>query len=745
MGTTVWLHLNTSLTAERFIHDQFLTRGFWPVTEVKNSENTGVYEFGPFRLDAQGLILEEAGVGVEAQPKTLQLLLYLVQRPDRVVTKDELLREVWRGSVVSETALTRAVMKARKLLGEDSGWIQTLHGRGYRFVGEVRHVVGSSRAAESVEELRSARLRNLVRLLTGYGAFVWLFNQGAAVLWEAFEWPRDAQQWLLLASIAGFVPAALIGWFYLLTPQGLKQHQEIRRPNPGSWVSRMTIGLLSLALVISLTLNIVSTPPSSKTLQPSTMSDQTSIAVLPFRTLSEGNIGYVGEGLSTTLRQGLSRLPQTRVLARVSSKALRNSDAQPVEVARDFGVSHLIEGSVQQQGDTMRIAVALLDGGSGAQIWSTHLDATADELFVAQDHITTVTTQALARLVSGIDEVSAAAILQGQAQRGTDDLEAYRAYLQGTEQLSVRTRESIARAAGHFERALALDPIYAKAWAELARAKLQLATFGVGNRAEGFAGARGAACRALGFDPTLSDPHLILAQIQMRYEWDFAAAERSVQSAHALAPKDSDVATLQAGIWSKMGLAQRAAQEVERAWALDPLNASVASSLTIRLIRAERYEDAERALGQLLALKPDHGDRHWLRAQLELERGNYSKAMKAIEPDELEYLRLSINAIAQFHMGNSEDSLLSLQRLIDTDEGAAFQIAEVYAHRGEIEASIEWLQKAYSARDPGFAELLSTSGFRVLSGQAPFEALKAQLRVNNAPGSLSAAEKTACG
>ena len=176
------------------------------------------------------------------------------------------------------------------------------------------------------------------------------------------------------------------------------------------------------------------------------------------------------------------------------------------------------------------------------------------------------------------------------------------------------------------------------------------------------------------------------------------------------------MATLQAGIWSKMGLAQRTAQEVERAWALHPLNASVASSLTIRLIRAERYEDAERALGQLLALKRDHGDRHWLRAQFELERGNYGKAMKAIEPDELEYLRLSINVIA-----------------------------EVYAHRGEIEASIEWLQKAYSARDLGFAELLSTSGFRVLSGQAPFEALKAQLRVKNAPGSLSAAETTACG
>lgn len=123
-----------------------------------------------------------------------------------------------------------------------------------------------------------------------------------------------------------------------------------------------------------------------------------------------------------------------------------------------------------------------------------------------------------------------------------------------------------------------------------------------------------------------------------------------------------------------------------------------------------------------LELHPNSGDRHWLAAKMHLAKAQYEQALSAIAADELAHLRLSISAIALHHLGRLQESETTLQELITTDgEASAFQVAGVYAQRGDLEATLNWLNVALSKRDPGLAEVLSSGSFRPLYGEAAFQ------------------------
>jgi TolB-like protein/DNA-binding winged helix-turn-helix (wHTH) protein/tetratricopeptide (TPR) repeat protein len=712
--------------------------------EEKQKESV-VYKFGAFELDLAAQTLTLNSNEIELQRKALDLLVFLIENRQRAVTKDELQSAIWPRSIITEAALTRAVMKARKALradGQERTWIKTVHGRGYRFVGGVEVSVDaaarqsaatpSTRQAETrspttlnrAAEVMRLRRNQLLRVVTAYGAFAWLLNQGAAVVWEAFEWQRWGQQALLLVTLAGFIPALVMGWFFLLTPDGLLRPNELSRTadlRRGGWISSATIGMLILALGVSIYWNFRTTDQLRRV----SPSEQASIAVLPFRNLTaNGEFGYFSEGLAVSLLQGMSNVDGLRVVARTSSFQFRDTDIPVQSIAEQLNVSYLLEGSVQRFGDRIRIDTALLAGIDGKRVWSNRFDGEADDLFELQDNVADSVAIALERVMPELGSAHSGAALRGLALRGTDNLAAYEAYLKGLEQMGKRTGESLPGAAAYFTEAVMLDPRYAKAWATLAMSKFTIATFGIGNRAQGFGEARAAATKAIGFDPTLSLPYRTLAEVQSRYEWKFAAALASLRTAAELAPNNPDVATSYGGLLSKLGRHDEAVIQVQKAWSSDPLNAGVAASLMIRFLRVGRFDDAEAMLTQIQELRPSHGDRHWLRAQLHIGRHEYNEALAAIAKDDLDYLRLSVSAIVLHHLGRDADSTAMVSELIEIDSaGAAFQIAEVYAQRAEADEAFVWLERAYVARDPGIAEMLSSLMLEPLYGDPRFEAL----------------------
>lgn len=265
------------------------------MSEPSNTPNKSMaYRFGEFELNAALGELHKSGEVVDVQKRVLDLLLFLVQHRDRTLSKDELQDGVWPGTVISETALTRAVMKARRAVGDDAAtqaFIKTLHGQGYRFVGAVEEVsaelvtplpakTGAAEGASpaTVEAKPSTwqleRKRAMLRLATTYGAAAWLLSQVATMVWEAFEWDKLPLQWLIAVILIGFPVALLIGWFYRSTPQGLKLRSEVAASDqtissqPYIWV----IGMLSLALILSLGWNLRMPSQTEPTLR---------IAILP--------------------------------------------------------------------------------------------------------------------------------------------------------------------------------------------------------------------------------------------------------------------------------------------------------------------------------------------------------------------------------------------------------------------------------------------------------------------------------
>ncbi|MCR9279800.1 MAG: winged helix-turn-helix domain-containing protein [Pseudomonadaceae bacterium] len=332
------------------------------MTSEENSIKTEVYEFSGFALDVPARELWQAEERVEVQRRVLDLLIFLVRNRDRTVTKDELQDAVWPGTIVTEAALTRAVMKARKALGDSASaptFVQTVHGEGYRFLAPV--AVSDDVPARSTEPAVDASLRrsDLFRAATTYGAIAWLVNQAAAMVWEAFEWDKLPLQILLAVSIIGAPVLLGLVWFYRSTSTGLRRRSELSS-NEGQGAHqryRWTIGALALALVLSLAWNFKPAP---------TPADYLRIAVLPVANESgEGSLDWIELGLmglvnSALLSGGLSTVASAEVL---HLSPVDRDASQPLPLQRfatDSGAGQVLISSLQKVGEEFVVTGSLV-------------------------------------------------------------------------------------------------------------------------------------------------------------------------------------------------------------------------------------------------------------------------------------------------------------------------------------------------------------------------------------------------
>ena len=233
--------------------------------QEKNTDKSDSYDFNVLSLDVASRELTADGRNVDIQRRVLDLLVYLIEHRDRAVGKEELQDAVWPGTIVTETALTRAVMKARRAVGDDAtnqAVIKTVHGHGYRFVAEIKPRQAQGHTTKPNEERR----RQLIRVVTAYGAIAWLLNQAAAMVWEAFEFDKFPIQMLLGASLALLPIVLVITWVYRFTPSGLKRRDELRRSQrTDATVSRTKDRIIIACLVIALGLSLAVNLPKDET------------------------------------------------------------------------------------------------------------------------------------------------------------------------------------------------------------------------------------------------------------------------------------------------------------------------------------------------------------------------------------------------------------------------------------------------------------------------------------------------
>lgn len=547
--------------------------------------------------------------------------------------------------------------------------------------------------------------RNVVRVGLAYVVISWLLAQVAEFAFENFGAPEWVLKTFVVVLLLGWPIVLVFAWAFELTPEGVKREKDVDRsqsitPQTGQKLNRLIIVVMALAIAYFAIDKFVlqgmpATQPGSESTAVST-EPQRSIAVLPFVDMSPAkDQEYFTDGLTENLLNALAQLRDLRVAGRTSSFAFKNRNEDLREIGEQLGVAHILEGSVQKSGVQIRITAQLINAEDGYHLWSQTYDRTLEDIFAVQDEIANEVAKAMRVTLLGHE----AEVLRSHSQTATN---AYNEYLKGHHEASRGNLAAHEQALIHFESAIQLDPRLALAWAGKSDSQAYITGFSDTNFADGYEEARSSALRALELDPELPEAYVALSNIQLSYDWDWAAGEASLRKALELRPGDATIQLELAAIKSIRGRRDEAFADIQQVVARDPLNWDAQRWLARALASRERFDEAFLILDRLEAIDPNRTALYWGRGSVRLRQGEYALALQEFARERFDFLKLTGEAIAHHHLGQKEAAVTALQVLISTmGESASFQIAAVYAQWDDADNAMSWLERAYVIRDPG--------------------------------------------
>lgn len=579
--------------------------------------------------------------------------------------------------------------------------------------------------------------RNVFRVATLYLVASWLALQMADVGVSLLGLPTWSGRLVLLLLALGFPVALVVSWAYELTPDGLRREHAV--PS-GESIAHLTgrkldvlIGIVSaLAILVvaadrlvprtSLAVPQAAAPSLAGATTPAV--DKRSIAVLPFVNMSgDASNVYFSEGLSEDLINSLARLSDLRVIGRTSSFQFKDQQADVRMIGGKLGVATVLEGSVQKAGDRVRVNAQLVSTTDGAEVWAGTYERGLGDAFAIQDDIVGDVVKALRITLTGA----------GAPTHGVpSDPEAYTLALKGRYFLQRNTRQDLRKAAEFYRQAIRLAPDYAPAWAGLAGVYYAQTSYHHMPVEEGLKAMRAAVERALALDPDLASGHHMLAAIRKDYDWDWVAAQMSIDRAQRLAPGNADVLRQAGTLKMIRGSLDQAIALYQQSLELDPLQLITLNNLAVAEYYAGRLDEAQATLGKLLELNPRSDGAPYLEGLVALARGRGSEALAAFdrEPDGL--WKLQGEALAHHALGQREASDAALAEMTrQFADDSAFQIAEVHAFRGDSDAAMAWLERAYAQRDGGLTEIRGDPLLRGLQPDPRFQAFLGRMGLGN--------------
>ena len=369
---------------------------------------------------------------------------------------------------------------------------------------------------------------------------------------------------------------------------------------------------------------VAASPASAAVAPVAPTEDQRSIAVLPLTNIGGDPANeYFSDGLAETTLDMLARVPDLKVIARTSSFAFKGKSEDVREIGKALGVANLLEGSVQRSGEMVRITVQLVRTSDGTHVWSQHYDRKMADVFKIQDEVATEVVKALQGALPAADQ------LHLLSQR-TENVAAYQEYLKGIGLLPKRTVTELRGAAGHFERAIQLDPGYARAYAAAAATYDLLSIYSVSTPEETRRRAQ-YVDRALELEPDLGEAYIERARILQEAN-DLKGAEAAFKRGIALAPSYATGFQWYADmVLGAFGQPEKSLPLFERAIALDPLSPILRVEYASALVDVGRLDDAMAISDKLLADRPDFVRGYRLRAELLLERSDLVGALRAMD------------------------------------------------------------------------------------------------------------------
>ena len=465
-----------------------------------------------------------------------------------------------------------------------------------------------------------------------------------------------------------------------------------------------------------------------------------SLAVLPFaNTGGDPSNEYFSDGLSDELINTLSRVNTLKVMGRGSSFVFKDTKDDSRTIGQKLGVSYLVEGSVRKALDRVRIGVSLVRADDGSNLWSQSYDRELKDIFGVQTEIATAVTAELQRSL-GLAATPTTATAPGVGWPPSGNVEAYQALLQGNFHVRRATAADEEKAVEYFEKAIALDPRYAMAHARLGMSLYQsMGLYGSlppGEQQDRRQRGRAAVAKALELEPDLAMAHvargLELETIDLRLE----DAAKELRRAVELAPNDPIANRRLGRIQFELGHLDQALGTMKRTIALDPLWSDAHGLLGTLTDVMGRYKEAEAAWRKAMELEPQAAQNYAYLAVVKVHAGDPADAVALARQEPVDVWRLWSLSIALFANGDRKAADEVLEQMIrEQADGAAFQIAEVYAERRDQERALHWLEHALAVQDPGVSQLYMSSPLAAYRDDPRYAAIarKVGLDPANAP------------
>jgi TolB-like protein/DNA-binding winged helix-turn-helix (wHTH) protein/Flp pilus assembly protein TadD len=616
---------------------------------------SGRVRFGAFELDlSTGELrsIEAADLSnkVLLREQVFQVLRMLLEREGKIVTREEIQGRLWPADTVVEFdhSINATIKALRRALGDSADnprYIETLGRRGYRLMLPIQCLEPAPEAA--LEKAQEQRDQSAVEVSENTARVQRQVNP---------HWWKAA---VVLASVVILMGGGYISWRHFR-----------------------------------------STAPPGKIM----------LAVLPFENLTgDPNKEYLADGLTEETISQLGRLnpEQLGVIARTSVMGYKHTDVRLDQIGHDLSVQYVLENSLRESGDHMRLTAQLIQVKDQTHLWSQDYDYPAKDILNVEDEV--------ARAVAREIRVRLTSNQQAElAQSHPVNPEAFDAYLLGYYYFQRNTDKDTEMAAKYYERATQLDPSYALAWVGLSRVRNWQPIAGLISAEEGHRLAREAVERALALNPNLTEAHAQMGRIKEQDDFDWAGAHASFQRAVALDPGNPEVVRTAAFLAAVLGRFDEALPLDRKAVDLDPLNADSWEALAEIEFFMGQLDQAGADFKRALALNPDVAAAHMVLSQIYVMQGRPHDALSEIELIRYDSVRASLYPIAYFALGRKKESDAALSELITKNHAFnAYQIAEVYAFRNQSDEAFEWLDRAYAQRDNG---LIATKVDPLLKG-----------------------------
>jgi DNA-binding winged helix-turn-helix (wHTH) protein/TolB-like protein/Flp pilus assembly protein TadD len=639
------------------------------------------YEFGSFRLDPTKRLLLRDGSPIHLVPKAFDTLLVLVENHGGVVEKTELINQVWPDSFVEEINLTVYISMLRKILGDNPDehqFIVTCPRRGYSFVAQVNEICNEdtpiANASPSTE------------------------SKACEVVEAEKEAPDNAQEPETLAEqeAIGEVRKTL----------SINHRLRIRQYK---WLHHFPImvGLLGL-VAAGLWLFLL-----GKALPKSGNSGTRSIAVLPFKLLGSQQEVNLELGMADALITRLSKLEQIAVRPSSVIFAYAGKNYDPVAVGRELGVDAVMQGTVQQTNNRIRVSVQLINVADGRPLWADHFDEERVDIFTIQDSISEQVARAMALKFTDKQ-------IKQLSLRSTESVEAYQAYSRGLYFWSMRTDDALKKSVEYFQQAIAIDPKYAKAYAVLADSFALMAIRNMDEKVvrEFSEKTRAAALKTFEIDETVAEAHTALATVIWECDRDAMEAEREYKRAIELNPTYSTAHQRYAWLLLGNGQLNRASQEMQQAAELDPLSRVNNVAWATFLYYLGETDQAIERCKKILEISPDYPTAIYVLALAYEQKGQYEQAIKELmtfnemnqkemmkyrdmsqggKEDPMYYADLGHMYGASGRLQDARRMIRKLENLEKTDNNATYGLSLVYAGLGDKDQTLDWLEKGATA------------------------------------------------